>query len=134
MQQQLVKRVADHWQSGWGAAYNPKRKMALDLLRVMPDLAAVSEDIQARHGSKPLVVVTGATGRAGAVSDNELGERIRAGGEHFLLLFGTGWGMTDEVFDAADLVLAPISGTGNYNHLSVRSAVAIYLDRIFNCR
>ena len=30
-QQRLVTRVADHWQSGWGAGYNPKRKMALDL-------------------------------------------------------------------------------------------------------
>lgn len=133
-QQRLVNRVAEHWQSGWGAGYNPKRKMALDLLRVVPDLAAASEDMQARHGSKPLTVVTGATGRDGAVSDRELAGRIREGRESFLFLFGTGWGMTEEIFDNADLVLAPICGSGDYNHLSVRSAVSIYLDRIFGSR
>ena len=131
LQQNLVNRVADHWQSGWGATYNPKRKMALDLLRVMPDLAAVTEDMQTRHGSKPLVVVTGASGRAGAVSDRDLTTRIKESSDSFLLLFGTGWGMTEEIFDSADLVLAPINGPGDYNHLSVRSAVSIYLDRIF---
>lgn len=133
-QQRLVNRVAEHWQSGWGAGYNPKRKMALDLIRVMPDLTAVSEDMQKRHGRKPLVVVTGATGREGAVSDSELAVRIRESRESFLFLFGTGWGMTEEIFDAADLVLAPIYGSSDYNHLSVRSAVSIYLDRIFGSR
>ena len=133
-QQRLVTRVADHWQSGWGAGYNPKRKMALDLLRVMPDLAAVTEDMQIRHGRKPLVVVTGASGREGAVTDRELAARIRENRDAFLFLFGTGWGMTEEIFDAADLVLAPINGCGDYNHLSVRSAVSIYLDRVFGSR
>jgi len=133
-QQRLVNRVADHWQNGWGAGYNPKRKLALDLLKVMPDLAAVTADMHRRHGKKPLVVVTGASGREGAVSDRELAARIRENSDSFLFLFGTGWGMTEEVFDAADLVLAPINGNGDYNHLSVRSAVSIYLDRIFGSR
>lgn len=133
-QQKLVTRVADHWQSGWGAGYNPKRKMALDLLRVMPDLAAVISDMQDRHGKKPKVIVTGAAGCAGAISDRELAVRFRESGESFLLLFGTGWGMTEEIFATADLVLSPITGSGEYNHLSVRSAVSIYLDRIINCR
>lgn len=133
-QQRLVNRVAAHWQNGWGAGYNPKRKSALDLLVVMPDLAAVIEDMHRRHGRRPLLVVTGAVGRPGAVSDRELARRIGEQGESFLFLFGTGWGMTEEVFAAADLVLAPITGAGDYNHLSVRSAVSIYLDRIFGCR
>jgi len=133
-QQRLVNRVAEHWQTGWGAGYNPKRKMALDLLRVMPDLAAVTEEMQNRHGKKPLVVVTGASGREGAVTDRDLAARIKENKDIFLFLFGTGWGMTEEIFDAADLVLAPINGSGDYNHLSVRSAVSIYLDRIFGSR
>jgi hypothetical protein len=133
-QQRLVSRVAGHWQSGWGADYNPKRKMALDLLRVMPDLAAVTADMQTRHGSRPQLVVTGASGREGAVTDRELALRIRESNDCYLFLFGTGWGMTEEIFDMADLVLAPICGSGDYNHLSVRSAVSIYLDRIFGSR
>ena len=48
-----------------------------------------------------------------------------------MILFGTGWGMTEEVFDRSDIVLDPIRGNSGYNPLSVRSAVAIYLDRIF---
>ena len=70
----------------------------------------------------------------GAVTDRELAARIRENRESFLFLFGTGWGMTEEIFDAADLVLAPINGCGDYNHLSVRSAVSIYLDRLFGSR
>ena len=44
---------------------------------------------------------------------------------------GTGWGLADEVQQQADLVLPPIQGPAEYNHLSVRSATAILLDRIF---
>jgi hypothetical protein len=49
-----------------------------------------------------------------------------------LLLFGTGWGLTQSVTDAADFRLEPIFGIASdgYNHLSVRSAVAIYCDRL----
>jgi hypothetical protein len=50
-------------------------------------------------------------------------------GTPFLILFGTGWGLTQEVKDSSDYVLVPIEGKG-YNHLSVRSAVAIILDRL----
>ena len=49
------------------------------------------------------------------------------------MLFGTGWGLTQEVKDSSDYVLAPIEGKG-YNHLSVRSAVAIILDRLLGDR
>jgi hypothetical protein len=48
----------------------------------------------------------------------------------FLLLLGTGWGLTEECFESADLILEPIAGAGQYNHLSVRSAAAIMLDRL----
>jgi hypothetical protein len=51
----------------------------------------------------------------------------------FFLLFGTGWGLTQEVKERADYVLAPIEGRG-YNHLSVRSAAAIILDRLLGDR
>ena len=39
--------------------------------------------------------------------------------------------MTEEVFDKSDYVLEPIGGGGDYNHLSVRSAASIMLDRLF---
>ena len=132
-QQRLVQKVLDHWQSGWGASYNPKRKLALDIVEVIPSLGAVVEEMTARTGRAPKVVVTGASGRAVSISGQGLSEMMARGDDSFLLLFGTGWGMTEEVFDSADFVLEPIRGSGEYNHLSVRSAVSIYLDRLF-CR
>jgi hypothetical protein len=52
------------------------------------------------------------------------------GDKLILLLFGTAWGLVDEVFDKADYLLDPVEGYTNYNHLSVRSAAAIILDRL----
>jgi hypothetical protein len=49
-------------------------------------------------------------------------------------LFGTGWGLTEELFDRADFILEPIKGSGDYNHLSVRTAAAIILDRLLGDR
>jgi hypothetical protein len=45
-------------------------------------------------------------------------------------MFGTGWGMIDELIERADYYLDPIEGPVEYNHLSVRSACAIILDRL----
>ena len=42
--------------------------------------------------------------------------------------------MTEEAFARADVVLEPIRGTGDYNHLSVRSAASIILDRLLGQR
>ena len=49
----------------------------------------------------------------------------------WLILFGTGSGLTDGVLEQCDHLLDPIEGAGEYNHLSVRGAVAIILDRLF---
>jgi hypothetical protein len=51
-----------------------------------------------------------------------------------LILFGTGWGLDDRQIPGASQVLAPIRGAPTWNHLSVRSAVAIVLDRLFGRR
>ena len=59
----------------------------------------------------------------------KLGQQL-ADGMPQVILFGTAWGLAPELLDSADQVLKPIEGTGRYNHLSVRSAVAIILDRL----
>jgi hypothetical protein len=131
-QQKLVEKIRLHWLEGWGATYNPKRKMALELLQTENSLADAMADIEARTGRKAKIVVTGAAGRANSVSFDQLKELFQAGpDEHFLLLLGTGWGLTEEIFGKGDYVLEPISGGSDYNHLSVRSAAAIMLDRLF---
>jgi hypothetical protein len=59
---------------------------------------------------------------------------VRACDRPLLLLFGTGWGLTEELLAGVDRVLRPIQGNSDYNHLSVRAAVAIMLDRLFGDR
>jgi hypothetical protein len=131
-QQKLVEKIRLHWLEGWGATYNPKRKAALELLQTENSLDHALADVQRRTGAKAKIVVTGAAGRANSVSFPELRDLIEAEPEqHFLLLLGTGWGLTEEIFERGDYVLEPISGGGDYNHLSVRSAAAIMLDRLF---
>ncbi len=129
-QQGLVTRILRHWQDGWGATYNPKRKEALDLVRVAATLGEALSDLDQAYGLPVRVVVTGANGRGTMTTCSELAPIVRKGEAHYLLVFGTGWGLADEIFDRADLVLEPIRGCGSYNHLSVRSAVAIILDRL----
>jgi len=46
------------------------------------------------------------------------------------LVLGTAWGLSETFIGDADHVLDPIVGNSEYNHLSVRSAAAIILDRL----
>ena len=121
--------IAGHWTGGGGATYNPDRKTALDILTISHDLSAVQADIERRTGARAKVVVTTARDREDAVSFEAMGERLQSGIPH-LLTFGTAWGLSDHFMEASDVVLAPIKGPAAYNHLSVRSATAIILDRL----
>ena len=61
--------------------------------------------------------------------------RLEGEGKPVLLVLGTGWGLAPEVVAGADALLEPIHATaGGYNHLSVRSACAIALDRLRGAR
>ena len=44
------------------------------------------------------------------------------------------WGLAPDVFETAEATLPSIRGVGEFNHLSVRSAVAITLDRLLGAR
>ena len=46
------------------------------------------------------------------------------------MLFGTGWGLEKSILNEADYVLDSVEGIGEYNHLPVRAAIAIILDRL----
>jgi hypothetical protein len=129
-QQTLARKILRHWQDGYGSHYNPDRKEAFSLVYLKGTLDEVLADMTCRYDAPPHVIATGARIAGGAVEAAELRERLNAGDGPFLLLFGTGWGLTAEVIAKAEYRLAPIRGTGQYNHLSVRSAVAIVLDRL----
>jgi hypothetical protein len=130
----LAERIRGHWQDGPGASYNPRRREALELLCVESELETVLSDLEEKWQRPAKIVVTGAQGRPGSISCRGLRQKFEDAGQPFLLLFGTGWGLTEELFALADFVLEPIKGAGEYNHLSVRSAAAIILDRLLGER
>ncbi|MBK8481755.1 MAG: tRNA (guanosine(37)-N1)-methyltransferase TrmD [Proteobacteria bacterium] len=132
-QQELVQRILGHWRTGHGANTHASRAEALARVEVAADLDAVIAAISARAGRPPLVVATTAARRPGQLDEAALRRRWEPG-QPLLLLLGTGWGLTQALLDRADAVLLPLGGPGEYNHLSVRSAAAILLDRLFGLR
>jgi hypothetical protein len=128
-QRDLVRQIIDHWVTGVGARYNPDRRAALGLIRLKASLSEVIEEVHAAGGRKPQVVVTSARMDNSDLSCADL-KRLVRDDRPVVLVFGTAWGLAPEVVTAADFRLAPILGPGDYNHLAVRSAVAIFLDRI----
>ncbi len=133
LQQELMGRVVRHWTDGAGAARNPHRAQAFDLIEIVADLAAMRSRVEALAGVPPQVVVTGAGLREGVVPYAEMRRRIAESDQALVLLFGTGHGLAPEVIDSADIKLPAIDSpenAGGYNHLSVRSAAVIVLDRL----
>lgn len=129
-QQEFVGKMQDYWSSDFGAEYNSDRQEAFKVVEVKPDLEAVLDEIEAETGKSPVVIATDARKYDNTISYKELRNDIAKEQYPYLILLGTGWGLTQEVVKEADYVLEPIYGRGDYNHLSVRSAASIILDRL----
>jgi hypothetical protein len=131
-QQAMVKKILSFWDKDSGLIYNPDRKDALNQAEVIDSIEDTILKITEIEGREPCVVVTGANFKSYDGKEKELLEKISVDGTPMLLLFGTGWGLTAPVVEQADFRLEPIFGIADdgYNHLSVRSAVAIYCDRL----
>jgi hypothetical protein len=131
-QRDLVERILAHWKSGASAERIPERGQALSLVQVVTSIAAARTAVAEAEGCSPFVVATAARSLGRPIlAFEEARRRIGLGeGAPWLLLFGTGWGLADEVLEAADALLPPLSGPSGYNHLSVRAAAAIVLDRL----
>lgn len=129
-QRKIVERVIEYWTKGFGSDYNPNRKDALDIFRIESYLEDVIEKIEKIEGIKPKIVFTSAKPRNNVVTFSELSQIIRRAEEPILILFGTGWGMPEEIREICDYDLEPIRAKSDFNHLSVRAAVAITLDRL----
>lgn len=130
-QTDLIRSILQHWISGHGASYNPKRRQALELIRTAESLDQAKRELQ-KEDETPHVVVTSARKGKNTVSFADLRNRLYDGCP-YLLVFGTGWGLAPEIIDKADFILEPVRGRTDYNHLSVRSAAAIILDRLMGC-
>jgi hypothetical protein len=129
-QQRLVREVLQYWQEGFGSQYNPYRGQAFDRLQVVASVEDASQVIRDLEETPLITVSTTARHCERSVSCLRVREMIERKEQNFLLLFGTGWGLAQSVIDASDFILEPVEGNRGYNHLSVRSAVAIVLDRL----
>jgi len=133
-QRELVKRVIDHWTVGPGVNFNPTRREALEIVEVNESIEEIINDIESIEKIKPKLVVTDARIKNKMLGYRKLREKIFNDGVPFLILFGTGWGLIEEIITSADYILKPIKGYNDFNHLSVRSAAAIILDRLLSSK
>ncbi len=131
-QHELVQTILDHWNTDVENSYNPDRSSALSFIELANSIEEAKQRIFEIEGQNPFVVVTGANFQEFSGDENELRKQLQVDNRPMFLLFGTGWGLHASVTDSADFKLDPIIGAAEdgYNHLSVRSAVAIYCDRI----
>lgn len=126
----LARSITSHWESDFGAAYNPNRKEALALIDVVVNLDEAIQKIDLRTKKLPKLIATDARPGMGRITFSEMRAAILQNTEPYLLMVGTGWGMSQPLLDRAEYYLEPIWGPTEYNHLSVRAATAILLDRL----
>ncbi|MGB5747792.1 MAG: RNA methyltransferase [Desulfobacterales bacterium] len=128
-QQVLAQRIIAHWIDGAGAVYNPARRRALETIKVVDSIADVVEDIRRIENQYPKTVATCARKYPSSIGYDKFRAILKSGGPH-LLVFGTAWGLAEAFISEAHYILEPIMGSTDYNHLSVRTAAGIILDRI----
>lgn len=129
-QREMAARIMNHWKTGSGSTYNANRKEAFEETELVSDLDTAIGMIEKECGKKPAIVTTDARVYPNTVSYSAMRRKIHEEDQPILILFGTGFGMTKEMMKQFDYIIEPIYGGGTYNHLCVRSAVAIILDRL----
>jgi hypothetical protein len=129
-QREFALRVLDHWRLDYGRLYDSRRREALELVEVVEDLEAALKAAAMIANAAPLLVYTSANASRG-VSYAHLRSKVeKPGGPPIMLMFGTGFGLAAPMHERADLVLEAVHGPGEYNHLSVRAAASVILDRL----
>lgn len=157
-QHELIGRILSHWRTDQSNRYHPDRFEAVSLVRLVHTFQDVLQAVRAEHPSslgweEPEVVLTDARPPEKLAKlfgkeelEEELGRRFSSYADYrreledpkrmrpVIIVFGTGWGVSDIFYPEVHRILAPIygpEGKDGYNHLSVRSAVAIIFDRLF---
>ncbi len=127
-QKKVVERILHFWETV-GYEYNPNRLEAISILSVKDSLNDVVNEIRGIEGITPFVIGTSAKKRENTISFTEAAIKLKDE-IPLLVVFGTGWGIPEEFENNFHTFLPPIVGIGEFNHLSVRSASSIVLDRL----
>jgi len=118
--QSMVQDICDYWLHGAGGVRNPGRREVLSAIRMIDTLEDALADADYRlwytSAAPPGEVM------------NAIEDLRDMPGPH-LIVFGTGWGLDASRLPPPNGWLRPIEGIGKVRHLSVRAALAIYLDR-----
>lgn len=137
-QHRVVGRILEHWKRDESKQWHPDRFEALARVALVKDFEAVKAEIFSKHGEYPEVVLTDARPLPNAVTYSEYRSELEdpTRKKPALVVFGTGWGISEVFYPEVHRILAPVYGLkndpdGEYNHLSVRAAAAIILDRLF---
>lgn len=130
VQKEIISKILNYWQEGYGKVYNPDRADALARVSWQKDIETAALDVEAQTGKKPYIVTTDARIYPNTVSYTFMRKQLQEGDRPILLLFGTGFGIETETMKSFDYILEPVYGPCDYNHLCVRSAAAIILDRL----
>lgn len=130
-QRELVEKILEHWRTGAGARRVPERSKALALCRPTESIDAALAAIEATDGAPAELVITEARpmGRP-TKTYAEARAHLEASSRPAMILFGTAHGLHADVIARADVLIEPIDGPTDYNHLSVRAAAAITFDRL----
>lgn len=122
----IASRIIHHWQRTAGRFHNQDRADAISRIELVSSREELEEKARAVFGEISFWA-TDAREIPGVPRISYAKAEFKRG---VILAFGTGSGMTFEYLKTFDAVLEPIYGVDEYNHLSVRSAVAITLDRL----
>ncbi len=136
-QHDLAKRLLSHWCEGIASVIHPGRARALETISLVYSIEDALKEIEIAEGKIPQMWATSARIRnpEKTISLSDAAKFLSAPNTPpVILLFGTAWGLADAVFEQADYILEPIRGKSSYNHLSVRCAAAIIIDRLFGDR
>jgi hypothetical protein len=130
-QRAIAGALIGHWRNGYGRQYNPDRAEALQKICMKESMADMMSGFE---GLSPVLIGTSSRRRDVSIRYSELTTWIKSDPRPFVLLFGTGWGLPSDIVDSCERTLLPIKGPGEYNHLSLRVAIGIILDRLFGER
>lgn len=137
-QHRLMDRILGHWDKESMQEWHPYRASALGRVRRVRTFDEVISAVRSEwpEEDEPEVILPDARPLPNAVSYSALKEELQAPGRTrpAVVVFGTGFGVSDTFYPAVHRFLAPVygpEGQGGYNHLSVRAAAAVILDRLF---
>ncbi len=128
-QQEVLQGILRHWLHGPAGKSHADRAEALRLVRPATSIAEAQEHIHSQTGLAPQLWGSSAQwGEAATMPFDQARQKLHE--KPALLLLGTGHGLAPHVLQNCDGFLRPLRFLSDYNHLSVRAAAAILVDRI----